>query len=257
LAFDALMIHQEDDTEEQFVCELDPDDAGGYLGIVVDMNLNPSQKASLRFKLFKSELISGESTYFQPGAIISGDNKLQLPNGMEVPIGPRRRGNRRKLSTSAMTGDKTILVVKVESTSDGVSPNGSDDFSSLQYSSSYDVNNKVFGTHGDTRTLKSQIFDCSMEALNFVPASGTNVPTGNTAGVIEIEINIAQTTKTALRNAALTEATNVLGYNPSSTFDYTMYLIRRCALTGTNECGWAAFAYINSDISFYQDNYWR
>ena len=58
----------------------------------------------------------------------------------------------------------------------------------------------------------------------------------------------------AIRNAVTTAATAKLGHSLPGPYDYVLYSLESCY---GGDCGWAAYAYINSWNSVYQNVYYK
>ena len=111
--------------------------------------------------------------------------------------------------------------------------------------------NEIFGTDGDQVNLRSQFKACSFDKLDFVPAnekSITGVVVSN--GVISIEIPdiILNAERRNIYRAAKWKAASVLG-DLSSQYNHVMF----CLPPGTAG-DWAAFVYIDSYVSVYNDD---
>jgi hypothetical protein len=119
------------------------------------------------------------------------------------------------------------------------------------------MSDNVFGTGNDQVNLKSQMFDCSHGQLNIIPGP-VNEPSARIAdapGVIEVSIPISfNNTRGTVRNAITTAVQNKLGLTLPGPYDQVMYSVKGCYYPG--DCGWAAYAYINSWNSVYQGNYY-
>ncbi len=75
-------------------------------------------------------------------------------------------------------------------------------------------------------------------------------------GVIEVTIDVPLegSSRSAVRNAVTNAVTNKLGHSLPGPYDYVLYSLQGCY---GSECGWAAYAYINSWNSVYQGVYYR
>lgn len=133
---------------------------------------------------FKNNKVkSGETTLIANRATI--DKKgLHIPTGSTPILGtipPRenqKRGNRRSLAANTVvTGNKSVLVVRVRSSVDGAETTASE---AALYQS-------VFA---DAANLKSQTLACSHGKLNFTPATGYSAINN---GVITVVLNATVT----------------------------------------------------------------
>lgn len=138
----------------QWMCELQNEDVTLSGRVFVPLpDLNETFFA-------EHNVTSGETTLVANGATIDGEG-LHIPSEScpilgEVPPGSRRR---RLASNTVVTGTKSVLVIRVRSTSDAAETSSSADT----------LYQRVFA---DAVNLKSQTLACSHGKLNFVPASG-------------------------------------------------------------------------------------
>jgi hypothetical protein len=111
----------------------------------------------------------------------------------------------------------------------------------------------VFGTGVDPVNLKSGLEECSWDKLTVVP--GLSDPNEVATGVIEVDIGISFTNNTrgTIRNAITTAVQTKLGHSLPGPYDYVLYSVQNCYV----DCGWAAYAYINSWNSVYQGVYYK
>jgi len=112
----------------------------------------------------------------------------------------------------------------------------------------------VFGTGVDQNNLKSGLEACSWDQLT-VTLPADNADIGLAAGVIEVDIGISLTNNTrgTIRNAVTTAVQAKLGYTLPGPHNYVLYSLESCYV----DCGWAAYAYINSWNSVYQNSYYK
>lgn len=163
-----------------------------------------------------------------------------IPPGQEIKLETPAGGNRRKLAT--VTGDKYMLVVKVT------------DVNGLARSeSAAQIGDNFFN---DSVNMKSQFFDCSFGQLNLKPGA-IDPPHEAAPGVIEVDIGLALTdtslpNRYSIRNAVTSAVQAKLGFNLPGPYDHVLYVLEKCYF----DCGWAAYAYINSWNSVYQGNYY-
>ena len=237
--------------DEEFVCELDPDDApNGHANQVVRLNLDESQKKKMHEGLYSGDLVSGSSTYYDPDAEVSSvevsPGKVKV-NGNGNAFGWTKNGKSgdgRRLG--ARTGDVRYLVVRVTDSGGLVRPE-----------SAAQIGDDVFGTISDPVNLKSQAFDCSYGQLNItegaMPAGKDNEEAA--PGVIEVSVNLSltNTDRYAFHNAVTAAVNTKLGISLPGPYDQVLYVLEKCYI----ECGWAAYAYINSWMSVYQNVYYK
>ena len=119
----------------------------------------------------------------------------------------------------------------------------------------------MFGTGVDPINLKSGLEECSFNQINVLPkaltSGGEPDDTHEVAtGVIEVTIDISLTnqSRSAIRNAVTTKVQNLLGYGLPGPYDYVLYSLENCY---GSDCGWAAYAYVNSWNSVYQSVYYK
>ena len=136
-------------------------------------------------------------------------------------------------------------------------------FTQLSYTSStllLSSSDEVFGTGNDPVNLKSGLEECSFNKLTVVPGlviQNDATPDMEVAtGVIEVTIDVPLdgSSNGAIRNAVTTKVQEKLGYNLPGPYDYVLYSLEGCY---GGDCGWAAYAYINSWNSVYQNVYYR
>ncbi len=118
----------------------------------------------------------------------------------------------------------------------------------------------MFGTGVDLVNLKSGLEECSWNKLTVVPElviQNSATPDMEVAtGVIEVSIDVPLdgSSRSTVRNAVTTAVTNKLGHSLPGPYDYVLYSLQGCYGT---DCGWAAYAYINSWNSVYQGVYYK
>ena len=154
-------------------------------------------------------------------------------NGNSNGNGNRRNGNGGRMLQSTA---KTVLVVRIEA----------DDASTSASAST--ISDDVFGTGSDKINLKERFETCSYGQVVIEPASDSDHITD---GVVEVTIpdTVSGASDSTIRNAAVNAATTLLGDLPSQ-FDHVML----CIPPGTSG-GWIAYAYVNSWLSVYNDNW--
>ena len=112
---------------------------------------------------------------------------------------------------------------------------------------------EVFGTGVDPVNLKSSLEECSWDKMTVLPGIGDTNEVAT--GVIEVDIGVPLegNSRSTIRNAVTTAVTNKLGHSLPGPYDYVLYSLQGCYL----DCGWAAYAYINSWNSVYQGVYYK
>lgn len=231
--------------QDEFECELDAADANGISGMSYPIQMDTAQAEVLSAKYDSGELLPGESFLNLPGAAFengAGRGKVVLPPGQEIKLHTPAR--RRKLAI--VTGDKPILAVRVT------------DINGLVYPHSpATMSDNIFGTYGDPNNLASQLNDCSMNKLTVVTeySDSTVADKLSDVGLLDVTINLDLTTaldRYQVRNAITAAVQTKLGFNLPGPFQQVMYITQKCYV----DCGWAAYAYLNSWNSVYQDRYY-
>lgn len=190
------------------VCELSDDDAekaDGRLFVSIT-GIDESQLDNIK---------SGETTLVAEGAVFL-DGELQIPADGQIEFGTidendeRRVRQKRRRSLSA-TGTKSVLVVRVNAAD--VSTSGT----------IKELSNNIFGTYGDTVTMKSQYDQCSYGKLQFEPFVGRTSKGVYVNGVIDVTIsnNVGGSDRTNIEAAVQVAAKNKLG-NLRDEFDHVM-----------------------------------
>ena len=150
------------------------------------------------------------------------------------------------VSFGTRIGPTPILVVKVTD-KNGLAP---DELTSV-------MSDDVFGTSGDTVTLKSQLNACSMGRLTVIPGDNNsgiiNPSVYDAPGVVAVKLSISIETSTTneIRNAVTVEVQKKLGITLPGPYKYVMYVLQKCY----NDCGWAAYAFVNGWNSVYVGDY--
>jgi hypothetical protein len=237
-----LTIHSGED--ETFECEMDPQDMDGISGLTLPIQATPEQKHVLKMMLDNGELQSGESTIFEAGSEIDPIQGLFLPPDVEIKLGKRNKdAGQYPRHLAVVTGDKPILAVKV-----------TDSVGKVRPESPAQIGDDIFGTLSDPLNLKSQMSACSFGQLNVIPGNIDPIHEA-AAGVIEVTIPITLegNDRYTIRNAVTTAVQNKLGFSLPGPFQQVMYILEGCYV----ECGWAAYAYINSWNSVYQGVYYK
>eukprot|EP00548_Thalassiothrix_antarctica_P016216 CAMPEP_0194194290 /NCGR_PEP_ID=MMETSP0154-20130528/75503_1 /TAXON_ID=1049557 /ORGANISM="Thalassiothrix antarctica, Strain L6-D1" /LENGTH=954 /DNA_ID=CAMNT_0038918707 /DNA_START=30 /DNA_END=2890 /DNA_ORIENTATION=- len=226
-------------------------------GTTLPLIMDKAQQQLLTMMVEDGNVIPGEATFESLGATVTS-NGLVVQHGVEINFekkSERTSRNRRKLVTKS--GDTYYLVVRVIDINGLAHPH-----------STVTMSDNMFGTINDPVNMKSQIYDCSAGALNIVPGypdsateaqkvniDAVTVDLEHPAGFMEANINIDITTASSrydVRNAIITKVNELLGFTLPGPFDHVVFNIEKCYL----DCGWAAYAYINSWNQVYQGNYY-
>jgi hypothetical protein len=149
-------------------------------------------------------------------------------------IKPAKNNNNNNRRSLQAVGTRTVLVVRV------IAPDAATTATMAQLS------DDVFGTSGDPANLKSQYAACSYNQLVFNPA----VAAGVTNGVREV--SISQTVTNVADDVVRNAVTAAIGGGKPSYADYVMY----CLPSGTSG-SWIAYAYVNSWMSVYNNQWCR
>lgn len=234
-----------------FECEMD----GADTGLTVPIKATKEQKKEFKKMLDNGNLIPGKSTLSHGRGVPFNDSGLFIPPGLEISksVGQGKKNglnkrNGRRLATNSMIGQKPILAVRVVDVNGKTHPH---DVTTMS--------NNIFGNGVDNNTLKSVLEDCSMGKLEIVPGEIDGGNGNDATGMIEVTIPIDMTVASSnaeIHNAAKQQVANRLGINVNDMpgpFQQIMFNIEACY---TGDCGWAAYAYINSWMSVYQGNYY-
>jgi hypothetical protein len=225
-----------------FECILHPLDAEGSANTSVPLRISNEQQQILTDMFYNGDFISDSSTL-----ILDQDMRISF-EGLFIPAHKLKfnfgeNGNndvRRQLSRTE--GDKPFLVVKVTD-SEGRKRSESTD----------QISDDIFGTYGDQMTLKSQMEACSYGKLGITAGIGDQHEAS--PGVIEVTIDksLAASSELEIREAVTQEVQLLLGHTLPGPYEHVMYVLEGCY----SDCGWAAYAYVNSWLSVYQDKYYK
>jgi hypothetical protein len=188
---------------------------------------------------------SGESSLLIIGAT-KNNSEIFLPPGLEIAL-EKKPAHTRNLAV--VTGTKPILVVKV-----------TDSTGLARSETPAQIGDDIFGTINDPNNLKSQLYDCSMGKLT-VTEGDTSLPNGvpNGKGVapgvmeVSITVDLGTNSRATIRNAVTTAVQNAIGESLPGRYQQVMYVLQGCYV----DCGWAAYAYVNSWNSVYQGSYYK
>ncbi|KAL7531124.1 hypothetical protein ACHAXR_005221, partial [Thalassiosira sp. AJA248-18] len=257
--------------EEVFDCELDPNDTNGIPNLTRKLQLSTNQKATMKQLMKDGDLIPGQSKFQLAGQnVIFDDGQLKVPPGWDVRTkvirGNGNGGNaaidddddddeelirkrklfhengHRQLNFGSHTGIKPILVVKVKAGGKQLSQ------------STQQISDDIFGTNGDPVNLKSQLYACSQNKLQVQVGVEAHELKYSAPGVLHVEISTSlSNSRSTIRNAVTSKVQQILGESLPGRYQQVMYVLEGCY----SDCGWAAYAYINSWNSVYQSNYYR
>jgi len=180
------------------------------------------------------------------------------PGAIQIKTDPHRRLEHEERRAATYTGKKPVLIVRVTDVNGKAVPQTAEQ-----------ISDKFFGTQGDLENMKSQFGSCSFGELDITYndyGDTTNAIVSKLAapGVLEVSIGIslnnnqgtitnvigrAVETKLGKSNLPNPRSGNYLGLpGPSA---HVLYVVENCY----QECRWAAYAYVNSWLSVYQNKY--
>ncbi len=194
-------------------CELQEADQQVFGQLFVNVNgIDSSQLENI---------VSGDTTIMAEGAMIV-DGEMYLPADAQVEFGSNEEN--RRLQATRQQGAKKVLVVRANG-------RGASTTASAQT-----LSDKIFGTHGDTATLRSQYSQCSHGKLDLQPYQGTTW--GGTYiedGVLDvtIDMDVPGANRYAVENAIEAAASQLVG-GFRGQFDHVML----CLPPGTDERQW-------------------
>ena len=246
-------------TDETFVCELDD-------GLTVPIDGTQDQMNEMRVMLNSGSLISAQSTVQvsivntesidgdgDGIAFIGDEGNAQQPI-VTLPPGPvsiitNENQSSRKLAQ--YEGVKKVLVVRVTDM-DGKSVGGDANF----------VSDKFFGTSGDKMTMKSGFDACSFGKFTITNDYGGAIDTSRLAapGVVDVNVNIrlSESSQSTVRQASLNAVKQKLGISMlPGPFDYVVLVVEECYRVGTENCSFAAYAYVNHWLSLFRADYYK
>ena len=146
-------------------------------------------------------------------------------------------------------GDKKVLVVRVTDSAGQAVPEDA----------AY-VSDKIFGTSGDVETMTSQFAACSNGKLRITNEYPSDIDAELMAapGVIDVQIDVVLngTDRGTIRSNVSEKVMAKLGLEAlPGPFDHVMYVLAGC--WESDDCGWAAYAYVNSWNSVYQGQFYK
>lgn len=169
---------------------------------------------------------------------------VSLPPGIiqvqtEGTARKRRQLAQRQRELSSYVGTKPVLVVRVTDVN-GLAPVGD----------AHTMSDKFFGTYGDPETMVTQFKSCSYGAFKVVTKQ---YPQMSAPGVLDVSIPVSlQNTRDVIRKAIHSAVEAKLGFSATpGPFAHVLYVIEKCYV----DCGWAAYAYVNSWLSVYHSKY--
>eukprot|EP00546_Thalassionema_frauenfeldii_P009624 CAMPEP_0178912114 /NCGR_PEP_ID=MMETSP0786-20121207/10078_1 /TAXON_ID=186022 /ORGANISM="Thalassionema frauenfeldii, Strain CCMP 1798" /LENGTH=568 /DNA_ID=CAMNT_0020584651 /DNA_START=624 /DNA_END=2327 /DNA_ORIENTATION=+ len=239
-----LALEPDGQQEEQFDCMLDePGGMKGMSGHIVPIVADQSQSKQLLHLLKRGDVVSGKTNLDIAGAQIASNGGVALPPGLDIAANVRQNEQERSGRKLSEQGDKPILVVKV-----------TDSAGRARTESSAQIGDDIFGTLNDPVNLASQMRACSFNKLNIIEGP-VNELLRAAPGVVEvtIDIQLTENDRYAIHNAVTEKVNTKLGITLPGPYEQVMYVLEKCYVG----CGWAAYAYINSWMSVYQDVYYK
>eukprot|EP00985_Skeletonema_marinoi_P035113 scaffold45673_cov175-Skeletonema_marinoi.AAC.1 len=248
--------------DEDFVCELED-------GSVMTIEATDEQLREMRSALRDGNLVSQVSTMevdimAQPPeeqlqamkggeairARVNGDEKkaAKLPPGsIKLRTKKRRLAEHAQRRLGTLFRTNRMLVILVNDIDEKKPPFGADETS-----------DKIFGTYGDQENPSVQLSGCSNNQTSLTPDSGDPAINAlmDAPGVVEVDIaiSIRPFDGATIENAAIEAANEKLGIRLPGMFDFVAIVIEDCL--DSNECGFAAYAYLNSWKSLYVKDYY-
>ena len=116
MAAEALAIDGADhgDDDMTLECELHPDDADGYTGIIAELEVDEKQKKDLKDMIKEGAATPGMDTVKTAGMMMSG-GKVHIPKGLNIKdmVKKDKDKHRRLVRTTSTMGHLPMLLVKV------------------------------------------------------------------------------------------------------------------------------------------------
>lgn len=242
-----------------FSCLMDPQDVGGIRGLSRVITGTTSQMESLKSEYEKGNILPSVTKLKLkiPGSnVLFNDDSVKLPPGLDIAssIVKPNSGSRKLNEIVSPMGEKKVLLVRVTDVN-GLAPD--QDATTLSDLVLGD------GTGPTDVTMKTQFQACSMNKMTISPGdlSGTN----NTSyqqpapGVIEVTMPISLTEHAIwpedgnVKDYALHEVSQLLKIDSfPGPYDHIILVFEDCYV---GDCGWAAFAEVNSWFSVFKSAY--
>jgi hypothetical protein len=141
-----------------------------------------------------------------------------------------------------MTGKKSVLVIRAVAADKETTASESQ------------LSNNIFGTFGDSVTLKSQFSACSDGKLQFKPLTSNKLVGSDGVYTVRLPTTfVTNVTEATIREAILKKAQSDLGASLDKVADYVML----CLPPGTlrTHGDWAAYAYVNHWLSVFNNEH--
>ena len=240
------------------------DDGGDKL---IPMKFDGPQLEALKDKAAMNEIIYGHSKIDVEGVEIGDDGTAVFPGNKPITALPNQNpwagrnlqeeedheGATEERKLQAGTGVKKFILFRVTDVNGEVHPD-----------SAATMSDNMFGTNGDTINLKTQLDACSAGKYTVEPGGKNGYDfTGlqSAPGVVDITIPISlNNPRNTVRDAIRLRAREVMRdhFGESSTYyenrymDHALYSLKTCL----QECGFAAYAYINHWLSLFIQRNW-
>ncbi len=231
-----------DGNDVAFECVLDPLDAEGSANTIVPLRISDEQQQILTDMFHNGDFVSDSSTLILDQAIQISFEGVFIPYERKTFNFNKMVDDGARRHLSRTVGDKPYLVVKVTD-SEGRKRGESTD----------QISDDIFGTYGDQMTLKSQMEACSYGKLGITAGVGDQHE--SSPGVIEVTIDksLVGNSRWTIRQAVTHEVQSLLGHTLPGPYENVMYVLEGCY----SDCGWAAYAFVNSWLSVYQGRYYK
>ena len=248
-------LHSDDD--DRLVCAMDPVDVDGPTGFTLyPIEASLAQEQMMKSMVQSGELVSGHSTLLLQGSMIGAgeldEEVVFLPPDIEVSTGVENSQGQGFRHLAIVTGDKPILVVKVNALDHHV------------IDTAASISDVIFGTTSDEVSMKEQLYAISNGKLN-ITAGEIDSQHELAPGVIEVSIPIKLegSCQETIVNAITAAVGDKLDISVPGPYQHVMYILQGCYSDGTAKCGthwkavcnWAAYAGVNSWYSVYQGGY--
>ena len=192
----------------------------------------------LRRRFTDNEIASNIDVLHMSEAIVY-DTRISIPSGSNVYVEERPEKNEAE-SGRLVTGTRSTIALRIVAT---------DVATTMSVAT---LGDEIFGANGDIFNMRSQFLACSNNQLDFVPGTQSGV----TNGVFQVtppNLSASGTDDAVFRTAVVNEGNAQLG-TMSASFQHVM-LCFPPGVTFNGSTNWVAYAYINSYLSVYNDNW--
>eukprot|EP00978_Attheya_sp_CCMP212_P032663 scaffold128579_cov67-Attheya_sp.AAC.1 len=238
-----LMRRSDDeDGAPNLYCELDPQDVDGVVGIIYPIEGYDDDDVT--------SPIDGTLLFFVAGYYVE-DNTIYCPSGVKpiydtASFLASASAQPSFVEFASQTGEQTVLMIRVVF---------ADAAPTLSVS---ELSDEVFGTGGDTFTMKSQFAACSYNSFTIEPFAGTlpsqqNIQISNGVHEITLGSNAIGMKSRELEFLITAQLNADLGASWQSTSG--IELVMYCLPPGVEV--FTAYAYIPGSLSVYSDDWCR